>query len=436
MLENLNKNEYCSLVDENEHFFLEKAISKNSIETTTYILKNEILNTSIVTQAFISACEIGSFSLVKLLIEDYRVDPNFDNSYGLQMACKGGFIDIVDLLVKDKRINVESEDNAALKFCYFINDNNIKEEVSPQHIYIIKKLLKTEAVINTIFEEDVLNLIDIAVKQQDYELFDFLESHFHFQVNSYSSFDQLLNADDYFVLRLLENNKISFLNIKRFINMACTCNAFTVLNFLIKNDFLTTYAHNKVPNLFSVCLEAKSFESAEILLKEHTKEILQNYYQNLEFFEEHFEKILKNFSLEENAAFLSYLTPFLIEKLSKKQYFYNILLQTIQNNLENEFKYFATKYNLFNDRVMSKLLLRISQYTTDNTDKFLPLITGSISDLSQNENQFLETARYNRQEVVAMHLLKFSKVRKAIKKDTVLYRAYEKFLLSSKIGNF
>jgi len=44
--------------------------------------------------------------VVKLLLQDERVDPSDNNNWAIQMASKNGHIEVVKLLLQDKRVSL------------------------------------------------------------------------------------------------------------------------------------------------------------------------------------------------------------------------------------------------------------------------------------------------------------------------------------------
>ena len=46
----------------------------------------------------------GYIEIVKILLQDNRVDPSDRNNYAIQCAMENGHIEIVKLLLKDKRV--------------------------------------------------------------------------------------------------------------------------------------------------------------------------------------------------------------------------------------------------------------------------------------------------------------------------------------------
>ena len=58
---------------------------------------------------FLIACDRGHIEIVKLLLNDNRVDVNKANKYGwtpFSTACEKGYIEIVKLLLNDQRIDI------------------------------------------------------------------------------------------------------------------------------------------------------------------------------------------------------------------------------------------------------------------------------------------------------------------------------------------
>ncbi|CAH6420941.1 Ankyrin repeat protein [uncultured virus] len=61
-----------------------------------------------------SAAEQGLYETVKLLLEDGRVDPNYDEAAALDLAIESGHTDVARLLLADPRTDPSLNDNKAL----------------------------------------------------------------------------------------------------------------------------------------------------------------------------------------------------------------------------------------------------------------------------------------------------------------------------------
>ncbi len=57
----------------------------------------------------------GDFDAVKYIVEEYGVDPNFEDSYAIRAACRTGNLKLVEYLA-DKGVDINSKDGMPLKF--------------------------------------------------------------------------------------------------------------------------------------------------------------------------------------------------------------------------------------------------------------------------------------------------------------------------------
>ena len=64
--------------------------------------------------AFIYACENGHTEVVKLLLEDPRVDPSANNNFAIHCASENGHTEIVRLLLQDPRVDPSADNNFAI----------------------------------------------------------------------------------------------------------------------------------------------------------------------------------------------------------------------------------------------------------------------------------------------------------------------------------
>ena len=58
----------------------------------------------------------GHFNVVKLLLEDKRINPAYDNNLGIKCASHNGHFNVVKLLLEDKRINPADTNNCAIRW--------------------------------------------------------------------------------------------------------------------------------------------------------------------------------------------------------------------------------------------------------------------------------------------------------------------------------
>lgn len=63
----------------------------------------------------ITFCIKGNIELVKLLLENSRVDPSIYNNYCIMMASERGHTEIVKILLKDNRVNPAIKNNYPIK---------------------------------------------------------------------------------------------------------------------------------------------------------------------------------------------------------------------------------------------------------------------------------------------------------------------------------
>jgi hypothetical protein len=73
----------------------------------------------------------GNTAILKLLLNDHRVDPSDQENYSLKSASQKGYTEIVNLLLNDHRVDPSSSDNFAVGVASILG-----------HVEIVKALLK------------------------------------------------------------------------------------------------------------------------------------------------------------------------------------------------------------------------------------------------------------------------------------------------------
>ncbi len=61
------------------------------------------------------AVENGKIEVVKLLLQDKRVDPSANHNHAIRWAIEKGFSDVVEILLQDNRVNPSDFGNAAIR---------------------------------------------------------------------------------------------------------------------------------------------------------------------------------------------------------------------------------------------------------------------------------------------------------------------------------
>jgi len=78
---------------------------------------------------FIEACKVGDLDKVKLLLIDDRVINFFKiadiNNYAIQLASQNGHFNVVKLLLEDKRVNPAYDNNCAIRWASYNGHFNV-----------------------------------------------------------------------------------------------------------------------------------------------------------------------------------------------------------------------------------------------------------------------------------------------------------------------
>jgi hypothetical protein len=107
------------------------------------LLKRKKINPSIGKGSIGSAAKFNRLEIVRLLLEDGRVNPKHRHNYAIRVAAENGFKEIVQLLLTDKRVNPSDDDNYAITYAS-ING----------HIEVVRMLLADDRVKSVDFTDD------------------------------------------------------------------------------------------------------------------------------------------------------------------------------------------------------------------------------------------------------------------------------------------
>jgi hypothetical protein len=75
-------------------------------------------------KTFLTAAATGNTSLVRLLLQDPRIDPTAKNNAALRNASENNFVDVIRVLLADGRANPAAKQNAAIK--HAIDNGNVE----------------------------------------------------------------------------------------------------------------------------------------------------------------------------------------------------------------------------------------------------------------------------------------------------------------------
>jgi len=104
-------------VDRNDPFFI--ACQYGQIEIVKLLLQDKRVNpASHDNSAIAEACREGNIEVINLLLKDSRVDPSGNSNYGIKRASRNGHVEVVKLLLKDSRVDPTAEDNFAIRTAF------------------------------------------------------------------------------------------------------------------------------------------------------------------------------------------------------------------------------------------------------------------------------------------------------------------------------
>jgi len=125
-----NKYVSCKMLDDLD--VLRYIVKENKLELLKTALKKGALPNIDNNFAIKCASDKGHYEIVKVLLNDARVDPSANNNYAIGFAAGNGHYEIVKLLMSDKRVDPSANNNYAISFAAG-NDH-----------YVIVKLLMSD----------------------------------------------------------------------------------------------------------------------------------------------------------------------------------------------------------------------------------------------------------------------------------------------------
>ncbi|KAI8900063.1 ankyrin repeat-containing domain protein [Globomyces pollinis-pini] len=169
---------------DDDNFAIITACTSGTIEVVQKLLKNEDVELE---GCIGPAGENGHAEVIKLLLQDDRIDPTEDDSQALRLASENGHLEVVELLLEDGRADPSDDDNYAICFAslnghYEIvkllmkddrtdpsGDNNyaIRSAASGGHSEIVQLLLTDERV-DPITEDN--QMLRLALKDEFHEI--------------------------------------------------------------------------------------------------------------------------------------------------------------------------------------------------------------------------------------------------------------------------
>lgn len=90
-----------------------KACKYGDIETVKEMIKNDELK--IHPNCLLWAIHEGHIEIVKLLLQDYRVNPTYEDNLAIRLACDNGYTEIVKLLLTFPTVNPKVDDNYCIR---------------------------------------------------------------------------------------------------------------------------------------------------------------------------------------------------------------------------------------------------------------------------------------------------------------------------------
>ena len=127
--------------------FVTMACARGDVPQVIFYLENKFDLSFDNNRAIGGASGNGHLEVVKMLLEDDRVDPSANDNYAFRRASKNGHLEIVKLLLLDKRVDPSAQDNYAIKYA---SGNG--------HLEIIKLLLTDKRVDPSVDENHAITM--------------------------------------------------------------------------------------------------------------------------------------------------------------------------------------------------------------------------------------------------------------------------------------
>jgi ankyrin repeat protein len=139
---------------------IQLAVISGRFEACKLLLNDSRVNPSESNQTFLEAVSLGHTDIVKLLLNDSRIDPSIDENDALQFAAQKGHTDIVKLLLKDKRVDPTGALNHSIKYAFSYNNLDIVDILWDDNR--VKNTLKHDAprIYNELILKDIKNKVE------------------------------------------------------------------------------------------------------------------------------------------------------------------------------------------------------------------------------------------------------------------------------------
>ena len=147
----------------NNNIAFSMACANNSFIMVKLLLKHKLidtLNSNYKSTIFATVVNHNHIKIVKLLIDDKRFDPSYDDDYLLRMAIVDNYPKIVKLLLRDKRVNCAMDNGNLLaytcikghleSFIILLNDKRMVKYVNYNHLLNMSTLNRQQLIMNYI----------------------------------------------------------------------------------------------------------------------------------------------------------------------------------------------------------------------------------------------------------------------------------------------
>jgi ankyrin repeat protein len=94
-----------------DYYALRTAVSMENISIVKLILQDKQIKPNVLNQILCDSCKNNNVDIVKILLADPRIDPTFRNNYSINHAIASGNTKLVKILMSDKRVNLFNTDN-------------------------------------------------------------------------------------------------------------------------------------------------------------------------------------------------------------------------------------------------------------------------------------------------------------------------------------
>lgn len=347
-----------------EYTELFQAVKKNDIDTVKKFLNSDFNIAQKDNQIFIIACYNGWLDIVKLLIEDDRIDPNARNSTALINIIDQRYQELIDFVINHDKVNFNNLEPKILNSILLMASLNDNSKLINKILSIDFKVEHKKDILYQAIERNKLNAVKALLKDKRFNEEKILTNNIC-RILSDFNYDEDLNL--HLTLKMFEsffeNNTIDISsdNGKRIVKFFIKDYAYNVKeNYIEIFKFLISLPKFDIKLVLTYLFSYSSKRLLEFIYNEKKFDFLETDHFLISFNE-------KNFS---NIEYLLTLPEFSFIKEDAIQLFdHNEEYLTITKN--NNIKISSALFYLFKYKKIQKELLTFVRYNCDENTAYV-----------------------------------------------------------------